>query len=76
MFPLFCLSLCSQAADNCSGLTYGVAKNATLIAVRALDCFGQASYSDVIMVGDAHTRMLFCRYVDACLSCPLTLLGH
>lgn len=35
---------------SCAGLTFGVAKNATLIAVRALNCMGQASYSDVITV--------------------------
>ena len=34
----------------CAGLTFGVAKNATLVAVRALDCSGEASYSDIIMV--------------------------
>ena len=33
-----------------TGLTFGVAKNVTLIAVRALDCWGQATYSDVITV--------------------------
>lgn len=27
-----------------------MAKNATLIAVRALDCRGEASYSDVLIV--------------------------
>ena len=33
-----------------AGLTFGVAKNVTLVAVRALDCLGQASYTDVITV--------------------------
>ncbi|KAL3147460.1 hypothetical protein ABBQ38_014518 [Trebouxia sp. C0009 RCD-2024] len=38
----------THTAATVGGLTYGVAKNATLVAVRALDCFGQASYTNVI----------------------------
>lgn len=37
----------------CTGLTFGVAKNVTLIAVRALDCRGESSYSDVLMVSSS-----------------------
>lgn len=47
----------SRANLWCAGLTYGVAKNATLVAVRALDCFGQASYTNVITVGSACTPL-------------------
>ncbi len=35
-------------------MTFGVAKNATLIAVRALNCMGQATYSDVITVSPSY----------------------
>ncbi|KAL3162173.1 hypothetical protein ABBQ32_009879 [Trebouxia sp. C0010 RCD-2024] len=38
----------THTAATVGGLTYGVAKNATLIAVRALDCLGQASYTNII----------------------------
>ena len=55
--PVSCVQaslLVDSAPLLVSGLTYGVAKNATLISVRALDCTGQASYSDVIMVSTKH----------------------
>ena len=42
-----------SAAPLAAGLTYGVAKNVTLIAVRALDCLGQATYSDIITVSQS-----------------------
>ncbi|KAL0039177.1 hypothetical protein WJX77_010455 [Trebouxia sp. C0004] len=43
-----CFGHGTHTAATAGGLTFGVAKNATLIAVRALNCMGQASYSDVI----------------------------
>lgn len=41
-----------QPADPCQvgGLTYGVAKNVTLWAVRAMDCQGNAKVSAILEV--------------------------
>ncbi len=37
-----------QVAGTVGGATYGVAKKATLVAVRVLDCKGSGTWSNVI----------------------------
>ena len=38
----------THVAASAGGLTYGVAKNASLLAVRALECFGNGTVSQVL----------------------------
>lgn len=48
----------THVAGTIAGSTWGVAKQATIIPVRVLDCFGSGSYSDIISALDwiAQTR--------------------
>lgn len=48
----------THVAGTIAGSTWGVAKQATIIPVRVLDCFGSGTYSDIISALDwiAQTR--------------------
>ena len=47
-----------------SGLTYGVAKNASLLAVRALECLGNGTVSQV--VSSSRPGPIICKSSDKC----------
>ena len=61
----------THVAGCVAGLTYGVAKNATLLAVRALECLGNGTVSQARAL--AAVPALSCRAGGAGASCsPLT----
>ncbi len=66
---VWCCDCALQVAGTVGGSTYGVAKLATLVAVRVLDCSGSGSIASVInginwVVADASTPVRAC--VRAC----------